>query len=102
MDGLDDAKADAARGWPVFPCIGKKPATPHGVKDASLDIEKINDWFGNGQTHNVAIATGAASGLLVLDVDPRHGGDVSLEALIDEHGDLPVTVQCETGGGGQH
>ncbi len=102
MDGLDDAKADAARGWPVFPCIGKKPATPHGVKDASLDIEKINAWFGNGQTHNVAIATGAASGLLVLDVDPRHGGDVSLEALIDEHGDLPVTVQCETGGGGQH
>ena len=102
MDGLDDAKADAARGWPVFPCIGKKPATPHGVKDASLDIEKINAWFGNGQTHNVGIATGAASGLLVLDVDPRHGGDVSLEALIDEHGDLPVTVQCETGGGGQH
>ena len=102
MSVLDDAKTYAARGWPVLPCKGKVPVTPHGVKDASQDEEKINVWFGNAQTHNVGIATGRTSDLIVLDIDPRHGGDFSLEALEDAHGELPQTVEVKTGGGGRH
>jgi hypothetical protein len=33
----------------------------------------------------------------VLDEDPRHGGDLSLSALLHEHGSLPTTVTCQTG-----
>lgn len=51
---------------------------------------------------NVGIATGPASSLVVLDIDPRHGGDDSLADLQSEHGALPLTVTALTGGGGQH
>jgi hypothetical protein len=50
----------------------------------------------------VGIVTGAVSGLVVVDVDLRHGGDVSLEGLEREHGRIPTTVECRTGGGGRH
>ena len=40
--------------------------------------------------------------LVVLDIDPRHAGDDSFEALIREHGDLPPTWRVLTGGGGEH
>jgi hypothetical protein len=38
---------------------------------------------------------------VVLDVDPRHGGDESLAALEREHV-IPPTWRTLTGGGGQH
>ncbi|MGJ1550114.1 MULTISPECIES: bifunctional DNA primase/polymerase [Ralstonia solanacearum species complex] len=41
-----------------------------------------------GSNANVGIATGPASGLFVLDVDPGHGGDESFKHLCQEHGEL--------------
>ena len=41
------------------------------------------------------------SRLLVLDVDPRNGGDRTLAELIAKHGQLPETIQQFTGGGGR-
>lgn len=46
---------------------------------------------------NIGLATGS---LIVLDIDPRHGGDESLIAL--EHELLPTTWRVLTGGGGEH
>jgi uncharacterized protein (DUF927 family) len=46
--------------------------------------------------------TGAASGLLAVDVDPRNGGDSSLDELQAKHGQLPKTAEQITGGGGRH
>src|SRR5262249_23949141 len=40
--------------------------------------------------------------LVVIDVDPRHGGDESFQALEREHGDLTPTWRALTGGGGEH
>jgi hypothetical protein len=51
---------------------------------------------------NVAIATGACSGLIVLDPDPRHGGDLTLDDLEAQYGKLPDTVVSLIGGGGKH
>jgi hypothetical protein len=51
---------------------------------------------------NVAVATGALAGLVVLDVDPRHEGDGTLADLIAKHGTLPHTPCAWTGGGGLH
>ena len=35
-------------------------------------------------------------------VDPKNGGDVSLDTLISKYGKLPNTVEALTGGGGRH
>jgi hypothetical protein len=40
--------------------------------------------------------------LLVLDVDPRNGGNQSLSKLINQHGQLPSTLTQRTGSGGKH
>jgi hypothetical protein len=39
---------------------------------------------------------------LVLDVDPRHGGDASLVELERQYGPLPETPRVLTGGSGAH
>ena len=46
--------------------------------------------------------TGAISGLVVLDIDPKHEGIDSLEQLQHTHGSLPRTLQATTGSGGLH
>jgi predicted P-loop ATPase len=94
----------AKRGWPVFPCRprAKEPANRHGFKEATTEKGSIvAAWTARG-TANVAIATGKVSGLVVLDVDPRNGGDQSLHELERLHGPLPETVSVATGGGGRH
>jgi Bifunctional DNA primase/polymerase, N-terminal len=109
----------AARGWPVFPCYGlrgghctcggrsdckpgKHPLTPHGFKDATMDRKQIERWWIDHPDANVAIATGAVSGLIVVDLDPRHGGKLTLADLEAQHGKLPETAVSFTGGGGTH
>ena len=106
-------------GWPVFPCHsvddgrcdcgnpdcgspGKHPMTTNGFKDATRDESKIRDWWWNYPTANIGVPTGAVSGFDVLDVDPRHGGEQSLEDVESESGALPDTVEQQTGGGGRH
>lgn len=46
---------------------------------------------------NVAVVTGAISGIVVIDVDPRHGGDESVRDL-----EITPTTTALTGGGGCH
>ena len=94
----------ARRGIPVFPCEpgGKRPLTRRGFKDATTDESKIRAWWRKWPEANVAIPTGAASGVFVLDVDPGRGGEESLRALKARHGPLPETCTVATGGGGLH
>jgi KaiC/GvpD/RAD55 family RecA-like ATPase len=118
------AAADyAARGWRVIPLhnprqsvkgvtcscgdpacksVGKHPRTANGLKDASTEAAALAEWWGRWPAANVGVVTGAESGLVVLDVDPRHGGAETLAALEAEFGLLPPTVRAVTGGGGTH
>lgn len=94
-----DAALHYARlGWPVFPCEphGKAPATVHGLKDASVDPDRIRSWWAAAPEANVAIRTG--SGLMVLDVD-GYAGEQSIVALEQRHGTLTETIQAVTGKG---
>src|SRR5271169_4394448 len=78
----------AKRGWLVFPCYGidqathaclcgvpdcaskaKHPMTPNGLDAATLDPKIIRSWWEKNPNANVAIRTGAESGILVLDYD---------------------------------
>jgi hypothetical protein len=62
----------------------------------------VRSWYRRWPDAGVGIVTGLVSRLLVLDVDPAHGGEASLQRLSQAHGPLPWTVECHTGGGGRH
>jgi hypothetical protein len=80
----------------------KHPRTERGLKDATTDDATIRDWWRRWPGANVGIATGADSGIVVLDVDAGKGGSDSLAALMSEHGEIPETIEAATGGGGMH
>jgi hypothetical protein len=73
---------------------------PHGHLDATLDPDMVKRWFGLCVPGaNLGVAT---ERLVVIDIDPRDGGDESLQALEREHGELPLTWRSLTGSGGEH
>jgi putative DNA primase/helicase len=51
---------------------------------------------------NVAIATGKAAGIFVLDVDADSYGYDTLFELLNAHEPIPPTPRSLTGGGGEH
>lgn len=99
------AQACVSLGWRVVPAHREEkwPGIKNWTELATTDIEQLKDWWGG--THigrNVCVVTGQGSGIWVLDVDPRHGGDVTLARLVAEHGPLPETLIIDTPSGGQH
>lgn len=80
---------------------GKHPRIIDFQNNATTDEAKINEWWRRWRTANIGIPTGDNDNrnLVVLDVDPRHGGFESLEKLTDEYGELPETLAAITGGG---
>jgi hypothetical protein len=108
-DGLPDCHAAAlaylAHGWSVIPIEprGKRPFVAWlEFQSRRASRSEVAGWFRQRPDANVGIVTGALSGLLVLDIDARHGGDRSLSELELAHGPLPPTVEALTGGGGRH
>jgi hypothetical protein len=83
-------------GLHVFPCKwDKSPAVTNGFYDASNDPAIIALW--RKRYFLFGAPTGAVNGFDVLDIDPRHGGDVWLASQ-----DLPETRVHETRSGGRH
>jgi len=80
----------------------KHPRVAGGLTVASIDAATIERWWRRWPAANVAIRTGAVSGMVVLDVDPAHGGDDSLDALLTQHGPFPPGAVVHTGSGGRH
>jgi hypothetical protein len=74
MGSLSIALGLAEGGAPVFPCLeDKRPACPHGFKDASTDKAEIRNLWRRFPGPLVGHVTGEASGIDVLDVDFRNG-----------------------------
>jgi hypothetical protein len=98
----------ARKGHSVFPCVAKdkKPLTANGFKDASNDPAVVADWWTRYPQANIGMPTGAASGLVVLDVDidPTVGknGEQTLAALLKGREPLPQTLEVKTPRGGRH
>lgn len=102
---LEAALAYAKAGWSVVPMVprGKQPMIPWAeFQERRADPDEIRSWFQRWPDANIAVVTGAVSGIVVLDIDPRHGGEASLALLEDEIGPIPSTVEALTGGGGRH
>lgn len=120
---LAEALACINRGWAVFPlhniksgkCTCNKPQCDspgkhprydygiieRGVLDASSEEAKIRNWWAKWPKANIGIATGEKSGIVAVDIDPRHSGDESWQKLEASNGKVN-TVQSLTGGGGCH
>src|SRR5215211_2791427 len=99
--GLASAALHYSRaGWPIFPVGDKAPLTPRGFHDATTDAAVVEAWWREHPDAGIGLPTG--NGTVVLDVDPREGGDDTLHELESRHGELPATVEALTGGGGRH
>lgn len=111
---LDAALSYLRQGWSVFPLmpggeldaegkgIGKRPLTAALPNQSWATYqrrkpteEEVRRWWTQWPTANIAIVTGRISGLVVVDVDPEHGGTAD---------GLPPTglVQVTRHGGTQH
>lgn len=101
---LTAALAYAARGWHVLPLRSrsKLPLLKNWPQQATADRKVITRWWKRWPEAGVGIATGSKSGLVVVDVDVKNGGDESLRDLELTYGELPETVRVLTGGGGYH
>lgn len=106
----------AEQGWKLVPCFGigptgcncgkahtgsndggKHPTISDWPLKATSELEQLQEWFGSGTQNNAAVVC-HESGLVVIDIDPRNGGDESflaLEGLLD--GAIPSTVTALTG-----
>lgn len=115
----------AAHGWPVF-MLGRSkrpvancPACPradedpthdqeacgcltcHGFYAATTDPARVAAIVAAVPRGQLALRTGTAAGVVVVDVDPAHGGADTLARLIAA--DLtPPTARVLTGSGGLH
>jgi putative DNA primase/helicase len=107
------------RGWKIFPLhtpaggkcsctdvncnrIGKHSRIKEWTKNCSSDLVKIESWWKQWPDANIGIATGIGSGFFILDVDPRFGGDQTLNFLLERDRELPSTLRSNTGNGGHH
>ena len=95
----------AEAGWEVFPLRGKVPAIAggNGLLDATSDVEQVRTWW-TGRYRGANIGARVPEGRVVLDVDPRADGHLSLARLEDTHRPLPPTLTAYSGrgDGGRH
>lgn len=101
---LDAAHTLASLGFSIFPASRKTkaPIIEAWPEQATTDSDVIEGWWREYPNANPAIACGK-SDILVVDEDPRHGGDATIANLLREYDSGFVrTVTATTGGGGHH
>ena len=102
-----DAAADlVSLGFKVFPLVpGRKlPLINAWQRAASDDLETITAWANAWPDANIGMATGAASGVIVIDVDMKDGknGQATLDELVKHGKTLPPSPIALTPTGGRH
>src|SRR4051812_36088239 len=98
---LEHALSLAARGFRVFPVQPNAKAPPllnDWPHKASSDPETVKTYWAAIPDANIAIE---CSGMIVIDVDVKKGGDESLKQFEITH-DLPHTLVSNTPSGGRH
>lgn len=94
-----------SRGFSVIPIQlrAKRPLFHwREFRERRASAEEIREWFEKWPDANLAIVTGALSGVVVLDVDARRGGPQNLLRLERSHARLPPTLEAVTGSNGRY
>lgn len=109
MNFLLSATGLVEAGFSVFPLhpMLKIPAVPkrdggRGCLDATQDLSIIRQWARRFPNANVGIGAGAASGIIVIDLDPKHGSAETVAALKAAGKHFGQTVCARTARGGWH
>ena len=105
MGQLSAALEYAGYQWSVIPIRAheKRPLLRwQEYQQRCATVDEIKQWFQRWPDINIAVVTGKVSGVVVLDIDPRHHGDRSLSQWEQENSALPRTLEVITGGGGRH
>jgi hypothetical protein len=116
MVNLETLNAYVALSRPLFPCRerssaelkpdgkpvakAKQPLIPNGFHGASLDPHQIAEW--HARFPEAVWSTPTSAEYAVIDIDPRHKGDATWDALVRQHGPIPECPTVRTGGGGWH
>lgn len=122
LDTRRAARDELARylrlGWHVFPVYevedgrcsctsgrqcgspGKHPRLGRQY-EPSNDTQQVAKWWRTWPNANIGCCPGP-SDMIVLDIDPRNGGDETLLAMEQANGELPDCPTALTGGGGLH
>lgn len=97
LHSVQDGRCSCGRDCPT---PAKHPRTRNGKDDATTDLGTVAEWMARWPGCNWGVRP--PKGVVVLDVDPRNGGDVALAELEMRHGRLPATLTAVTGSGGLH
>lgn len=97
------ARELARLGVPVFPCApgGKRPIPERGFHEATTDVGQVEAWWRYRPRANLAIPTGAVSGVVVVDVDVHKVDGYAAFGRAARSGLLPeplAVVTTPTGG----
>lgn len=117
---LEVALSYLARGWSVVPghtigddglCTCRQPDCDRPGKHPRVKWAEFQDrlptegevkwWWNRWPDSNPIIITGRLSGIVAVDIDPRHGGDEAWRVWTQTH-PIADTVTSITGSGGQH
>ena len=90
-------------GWKLFPLVprSKHPLVKNWPEVATSDISQISEWWRRWPQANIALLCGQASGVVVVDIDPRSGGGDTWAELLDIQGQVD-TLEAMSGSGGSH
>jgi len=97
---LDKALILAAWGFDVLPLNGKRPYNRHGLKAATTNCVQINHWWKQWPQANCGARPPAWA--VVLDIDPRNGGEETWAEINGAPGYPTDTLVTRTGSGGAH
>lgn len=96
MTLIDHALSYAKRGALVFPLKpNKTPYSDNGMKDGTTDADQITRWW--DRWPDALIGCRVPEPVVVLDIDPRHGGDNVWNALIESYGGFRIGRQHHSG-----
>jgi len=98
---FQDGRCSCRLLW-TCPNKGKHPRITGFHEYATTDAGRIGYWASIWPHSNVGMPTGHPWPYVVIDVDPRHGGERSLDDLQRKCGLLPPTIETITGSGGRH
>ena len=100
-DFATSAAALAALGLRTHPLKprGKSPLLRGWQKLATSNPDTLKTWAEQYPTANSGVVAGAASGIIIVDMDLRHGARASLRHLQQRYGPLPQSWEALTPGG---
>lgn len=89
--------------WKLSPLVpqSKEPLIKNWPDAATSEVGQISKWWRRWPQANIGLLCGQASGVVVVDIDPRSGGTEAWAELIDIRGRVD-TLEAMSGGGGSH